>query len=140
MAIAMATGLIALLLVSRSVRRSGKPGFVLPPFASWQLPRSFSGFLALMLIVSYFGAAGGLRNFDAVLLCVEVIFIAAYGLLGLALIDALMQRARAGKGMRIFAGIGLTVISLGYIPLLAGIFDSLFSIRRRMAPPADPSL
>lgn len=137
--IAMLTGLLAVLLVSRSVRRARRSEFVLPPFSRWRLPLSFSILIALMLAVSIVGDASGWKNFDAMLLCIETIFVAAYGLSGLAAIDALMLRGNAGKGLRIAAGVGLTVVSLGGVPLLVGLLDTVFGIRRRLNPPADPS-
>ena len=71
--VAWRRGLIAVLLVSRSVRRSGKAGFILPPFSGWFLPRSFTLMISALLILAIVGSAQGWSNFDTVLICVQVI-------------------------------------------------------------------
>lgn len=136
--IAMATGLITVLMVSRSVRRSGREGFMLSPFSKWHLPRSFALGMTAILIVSMIGDAEGWPNFEAVSMCAQIIFVSAYALAGCATFDALFIRLRAGKALRWVFSLSILVFTGGTIPMWVGIIDSLFGIRRRMEQPPSP--
>ena len=58
------------------------------------------------------------------------------------MIDTLLLRAKAGKALRYSTAGALGILSVVYIPvlLLAGLFDGLFGIRRRLNKPANPSV
>jgi hypothetical protein len=134
--VATVTSLINLWLAGRIVKFSGRLKRPWPDLPSLDFPKPVTALLAVAVILSF---SGGLIGIVAGVVSASLLM--AYGVLGFAVLHAMMQSS--GNRAVVLGGVYAAVIVFGW-PVLAlcalGLVETAFALRTRMAqrrgPPA----
>ncbi|NEU32638.1 DUF2232 domain-containing protein [bacterium LRH843] len=124
--------LITLSLSSRVLRRLGHEVNPLPPFRTWQFPKSFLWYYIIVLVIAMVGAEEGTMMYMAILNLFPLLEI-ALTVQGFAFIFYYCYHKKVTKALPVLLIISAVVIApLLHIIRILGIIDLGFDLRKRI--------
>ena len=130
----MLDAVISYMVGSKILKRLGERVPVMPPFASWHLPRWILMLFGFALVGMYWGTTRELDLLYRASLNLNLVCIFAGFVQGLSLLWYAADHWGLGKAIRIIIAVVLLFNGLlMYITALTGLFDMVFDYRARMA-------
>ncbi|MGI6537519.1 MAG: DUF2232 domain-containing protein [Caldicoprobacterales bacterium] len=121
-------GIVLFLIIRFVMKKLGLAVPVVRPFEYWALPKGMALGLLVLLLVSFFGAGLGIKNFEIVQITITALISFLFTIVGLSVIWYFLKAGNIPAVLR-WIIIILIYLFFGFVVPILGLLDQLFHMR-----------